>query len=506
MMRINRILLVAVLCCLPGLVSTPEASSQAAAAASLLPVDVHEMLLLSLSAEDYPVTPGDAYRLMYLTADRPVALDVMVESDHTVNLGFFGKIPARGTSFLDLKRQVEQRVLRIYPQSSPSITIVANGVFQVRVEGEVREATDSTAWGLSRLSQVVQGHLTPYSSLREVTVVSSGGEERRYDLFRALRFGERQQDPYVAPGGTVVVSQRDRSVQLAGQVRRPGTYQPLDHEGLKELIEYYGDGFAVPADRARVRVERLLTDGKTIAESFIVDLSASLEAEVELRDMDTVVVPTMTQRLPVVFLEGAIMPEPDSPAEAVAARSEVDPEELRYSKFPVQFKQGATLFQVLLERKDRIYPNADLAHAYLVRRNPSEVVPVDIEELLFAYSPRDDIALREYDQLIIPFRRFSVAVTGAVQRPGVYPYVPNKTFQHYVDLAGGIDPERGRPQGVRVFERTGRRLPSDSPLAPEGKVHIPYSFSFYFFKYFPIVASASLAVLTGLYYADQIGK
>jgi polysaccharide export outer membrane protein len=161
---------------------------------------------------------------------------------------------------------------------------------------------------------------------------------------------------------------------------------------------------------------------------------------------------------------------------------------------------------VLLDRRDQIYPSADLGHAYLARRNPDEVIPVDVERLLFAYTPQDDIVLRAYDHLIIPFRRFSVAVTGAVRLPGVYPYVPNKTFQYYLDLAGGIDPERGRIGSVKVFDRTGRQLPSDAMLDPEGKVYAPYSFSFYFFKYFPIVASASLAVLTGLYYIDQINQ
>ncbi len=464
------------------------------------------MLLLSLSTQDYPVTPGDTYRLTYLTADTPISLNVMVESDLTVGLGFFGKVPARGLTFLELKRQVEQQVLKIYPQSSPSLTIASNGIFQVRVEGEVNEAAYSAAWGLSRLSQILQGHLTSYSSTRDVQIVSASGEHHRYDLFRALRFGEEDQDPYVSPGDTVFVSERGRLVRLVGAVRRPGTYQPLPGQNLKELIDYYGDGFAVEADPSRVRVDRVLTDARTIAESFIVDLTTSLDRDVELRDMDTVVVPQKTERLPVIFLEGAILPPSDVPRKRVSAQAGTNGEELEYSKFPVPVREGATLYQILLERRSQIYPSADLSHAYLVRRNPDEVIPVDVESLLFAYSPSDDIVLRAYDHLIIPFRRFSVAVTGAVRHPGVYPYVPNKTSQYYIDMAGGIDPERGSRGGVRVFDRGGRKLPADSLVDPEGKIDVAYSFSFFFFKYFPIVASASLAIVTGLYYIDQINR
>jgi len=489
----------------PEMVAPSGAQTQEAAARSLLPADPREMLLLSLSAEDYPVTPGDVYKLMYLTADTPVSLDVVVESDLKVNLGFFGKILARGLTFLELKQQIEQRVLRSYPKASPSVTIASNGVFQVHVQGEVVEAGEASAWALTRLSQIIGSYLTPYSSTRDVAVISASGAERRYDLFRALRFGEMQQDPYVSPGDVVVISKRDRSISLAGQAKRPGTYQPLAGEGLYELIEYYGDGFTVEADRSRVRVERLLTGSTAIAETFFIDLSAGYQKEIELRDMDTVEIPAKTERLPVVFIEGAIKPSSD-PGSGPTPSGRTDDAAGQYSKFPVQVQSGATLYQILLSRKSQIYPNADLSHGYLIRRDPDEVITVDLEKLLFDYSPERDILLRAYDHLIIPFRRFSVTVTGAVFEPGVYAYAPNKTFQYYVDLAGGIDPERGRIDRVRVFDQTGRRLPPGSVLDSEGKVHVPYSFSYYAFKYVPIVAAAALAVLTGVYYLDQILK
>jgi len=507
--QFSRIALLVVAFSWTGIASQLWAEILTATERDMLPPDVRNKLLLSLSSEDYPVTPGDTYRLTYLTADRLISLDVVAESDFSVNLGFFGKIPGRGKTFLELKRHVEQRVLQVYPQAVPSLTIVSNGLFRVQLEGEVSEAGQASAWGLSRLSQVVEGRLTPYSSIREIRLVSPGGAERRCDLFLAQRFGQREQDPYVGPGDTIVLSKRERSVALAGQVRRPGNYQLLSHEGLRELIEYYGDGFTIPADRSRVRVERLFTDGKTIAESFVVDLSGSLPPEVELRDLDAVVVPVKTQRLPVVFLEGAILPEPGSPGQAAMAKKEDSGEErveLGYSKLPIQFREGATLYQILLERKDRIYPNADLARCYLVRKNPSEVLPLDLERLLFAYSHRDDVTLREYDELSMPFRNFTVSVTGAVWNPGVYPYVPNKTFEYYLELAGGVDPERGRSGSARVFDHAGLKLPSSAVLDPEGRVHVPYSFTYYFLKYAPIVVTATGALLTGLYYIDQINE
>ena len=46
----------------------------------------------------------------------------------------------------------------------------------------------------------------------------------------------------------------------------------------------------------------------------------------------------------------------------------------------------------------------------------------------------------------------------------------------------------------------------DSVIDPESKVHVPYSFAFYAFKYCPIIVSASVAIATGLYYIDRINE
>ena len=41
--------------------------------------DDRERLSLSISADDYPVTPGDVYKLTYLTADTAISFDFVVD-------------------------------------------------------------------------------------------------------------------------------------------------------------------------------------------------------------------------------------------------------------------------------------------------------------------------------------------------------------------------------------------------------------------------------------------
>jgi len=197
----------------------------------------------------------------------------------------------------------------------------------------------------------------------------------------------------------------------------------------------------------------------------------------------------------VVFVEGAINSESDLQSNDSNKKLTED-----YNKLTIPFADGETLYSVIKDQKELINPNADLANAYIIRKYTDGVIPVDLETLLYSYSTQDDISLKPYDRIVIPFRQYSVLVTGGVIDPGQYPYLPNKTFRYYVDLAGGVDPEKGKLKGVQITDRDNNRISHDIYLDSETRIHVPYSFSYYFIKYFPIAVSA----VTAVYYTALI--
>ena len=204
---------------------------------------LHRRLLLAMSTEDYLVTPGDVYKLTYLSSNELITYEVVLESDFNLNLNVFGKINAENLTFTALKKLVERKIANAYPDSTPSMTILSNGIFQVYIKGEVIRAGYITAWSLTRLSHILEDYLTPYSSLRDVEIISRDGNSRKYDLFKAQRFGEPEEDPRLRPNDIIAISKIERTVQLMGEVRRPGEYQLLPGQELAELLDYYGDGF-----------------------------------------------------------------------------------------------------------------------------------------------------------------------------------------------------------------------------------------------------------------------
>ncbi|MBN1836342.1 MAG: SLBB domain-containing protein, partial [Spirochaetales bacterium] len=440
---------------------------------------VEERLLLAVSSPNYRVTPGDVYRLSFLLGNEPVTNEILVESDYTLNLNIFGKVNAENMTFAALKPVVEKRIADAYPRSLPSLNIVSVGVFQVLMRGEIAQTMYVTAWGLSRLSNVVQDQLGPYSSLREIGIISRDGTLRRYDLFKALHLGIVDQDPYVRPGDVIVVYRRDREVELLGEVYRPGSYQLLKEHGLRELIGIYGRGTTNRADTSRIRLQRY---AEPRAQTVYLDFSSGFEPSLELRDGDVVTVPSRPASLPVVFFEGAVLPPPDEATVVLAEAEEVGVES--YNRIAYPFVDGESLLDAYLAVKDSVSASADLSRAYVVREGVTDPIAVNLQRLTFDYRPSEDLALQAFDRVVIPSLRFTVSILGAVERAGVYPYVPNRTYSYYLSLAGGIPPGE-TAEYISILDSEDRPRALDAVIQPEDR----------------IVVSASLISVAGAVYA-----
>jgi len=427
-------------------------------------LELSDRLLLAVSSKNYPVTPGDVYRLTFLLANEPVSNEILVESDYTLNLNIFGEVNAENMSFSELKPIVEKRISDAYPRSLPSLNIISVGIFQVLIKGEVPKTSYVKAWGMSRLSSVIQDHLSPFSSIREIGIISRDGILRKYDLFKALQLGIVEEDPYILPGDVIIVYRRDREAEIKGEVYRPGKYQLLANQGIDDLINLYGRGVTNLADLDRVRLDRF---NAAKAQTFYFNFSKGIQPSLELKDNDILTIPTKSTTMPIVFFEGAVIPPP---AEAeVVLTEEVEVGVELYNRITHPFIQGESLFDALLAVRDSVSSSADLSGAYLIREGSPQPIPVNLEKLIYDYDPADDFALQPFDRIVIPSLRFTVSVLGAVDAPGIFPYVPRKLYPYYLSLAGGIPP--GEPaNNISIVDTNNNLRGLDEDIQPEDRI------------------------------------
>lgn len=395
--------------------------------------------ILALTTPDYPVSPGDVYRLSWDTAAGTRQMALVVQSDLSMNAGVFGRIDVSEMTFPDLRGELRNRVTAAYGGSDPQFFISSLGEYEINVRGAASSTRPVQIDGLTRLSEVFSRRSLDYTSEREVVIVAADGRESGYDLYRAGREGERSEDPFVRPGDAVRFTEADRIVRISGQVRRPGEYQLLPGEDVHDLVERYGDGLSREADEQRVRIVRTSGVAGETSTSILVNLIEDREPEdfgeraeerdyeflpvdeAGLEDGDLITVPSKEQFRPVAEFEGAVFRV--VPGDDPEDQQRLD--ELRYERFSLAFRDGDMLSDILRENEERFHPDAELSRAYLSREDNeaqlAETIPFDGRALLSEREPQGDIALERGDRIVIPFSEQVAFVTGEGANAGVVP-------------------------------------------------------------------------------------
>lgn len=437
---------------------------------------------LAMSNPDYRVTAGDIYTLAYAAGSSAVRYTILVDSSYKVRVSNLGLVDASGKTFLELKKQVEDIVSKNYPMSGVQFSLTTPSSFSVTIKGEVLETVEKKAWALTRLSEVLKDSYTNYSSNRNIIITSSNGKIKSYDLFKATRDGNLKEDPYLRPGDVISVKRADRIITLQGEVMRPGIYIPLEGEGIKELLEYYGDGLPVYADQSRIQITRF--DSQTDREGSKIYLDYSKDKDFMLCNFDKIYVPSYKTLKPVMFMEGAIGSEEGTELDASTRKI-------------IQFETGTKYDDIIRQNGKLFTAVSDISNAYIIREQ--EIIPVDVSKILYDSSYNSNLFIEPYDILRIPFRQYFVSVAGSVVAPGRYPYIPDRNWEYYIGLAGGFIKTQNNHDAIKIVDINGKALSKSDIITPETTITAETNSGLYYFNlYAPVVTTVLTLISTTL--------
>jgi len=361
--------------------------------------------------------------------------------------------------------------------------VIPYGSMYVFVTGEVTKSSWVGITGLTRLQDAITPLFTRYSSIRDVKVKSADGYEKTFDLFKAERYGDLSQNPFLRPGDEIRISSLTNLVTIQGEVKRPGTYQLLPGEGLKELVSVYADGFTEKANTSRLTLLHYLSESSPVGEKMQFDYSRS--ADMELRLYDVVTVPSLQELLPVAWFEGAVG------SSSTGASPETS------QRLPYTFVPGETVSQAALANRKLFSAVSDLASAYIIHTDGTKTA-VDLAKFIYDYDLTNDFPLQTNDIIIVPFRQFFVTVSGAVYFPGRYPYIPNRSWKYYIGLAGGFDTDRNSGQKITIYDVKSQKVAiAGREIQPEDNIVAESnSFTYNMMKVSSIISTVlSLTVL-----------
>ena len=386
-----------------------------------------DAVLRAIGDSEYPVTPGDMFVLAYSDGKNLITLELQADNDCRVVIPSIEVIDASGMTYKQFKANVEETISKYYTYSSPQLMLTGCGVFSLKVTGEVNYSQYVTAWGCSRLSDLAI-YAGEYASTRKVEITYRDGSRKTCDLFNALRNGSDEDNPLLAPGCEVRFLKASVIVSLSGAVARAGVYQPLAGETLYDLIQVYGGGLLNSADAQSIRVSNYV-DGAYVASYMTLGESKAYIPG----NGDVVEVIYSAQKNAHISITGAISAQNGGASLSMA-------NSLDYS-----IADGETGEHVIASVSSMILSTGDISSAYVLRDGKRMALST---------------VLKAGDNIIIPFSRQTVTVSGYVNNPGTFAFVPDMTADYYISLAGGFSASAsGR---VKVTTASGAKADADN--------------------------------------------
>lgn len=426
---------------------------------------------------DYITQSGDELQIS-LWGSVDADLQLTVDRSGRVTIPRVGPVLVAGVRFADLRETIAARVARTFKNFELSVSLGRLRGVRVYVTGFAQRPGAYAVNGLSTVMNAVMraGGPSPSGSFRQIELRRQGRLVGNFDLYDLLLKGERNDDRLVQPDDVIFVGPIGPQVALLGSVNHAAIFELKRNDTLADLIRMAG-GLSAVADRNRVALERL--DERNALRVIELPLPAASTTTLAngdvVRVFSAVAAALSTQRQNKrVRVEGEVanpgeyvLPAASSIGDALRASGGLTPAAFIYgaqfTRESVRVTQQENYDRALrdLETESvrqsasrRVSTAEDAATqeaqaaatARLIERlrglQPSGRI---VLQLAPAATTLPDLALEDGDRLYIPPQPSTVGVFGSVFNTGSYLFVPGRTLDNYLRLAGG--PTKGADEG-----------------------------------------------------------
>ena len=354
---------------------------------------------LAMSSADYQVTAGDTYALSFYSIGTSVSYTITVDSSYKIRIANLGSLNCKGLSFLQLKQNIENLVMKNYPLSVVTFVMLQPGIFKVVIKGEVSAVHEENAWALTRLSAIVaKAGLTEQSSTRNIKITNQNGKSKICDLFKARRNGDFSQDPYLRPGDTIEFFRRNRKVSIYGSVEREGTYELLADENLSDLISSYAHGTTNTANLTKIRLIRVSEKDEKIQKITYLTKS-DIDKNYILNDKDSVYIYDWHEEQPFLELKGIIK----NPQTGATTNDAYNAASYNIYRTKIQFFADENYSSLIYRIRDVFTVFSDLKNAYVQRED--QKIAIEAQKILDEPQFISPYLVQKGDELVIPYKK-----------------------------------------------------------------------------------------------------
>lgn len=435
----------------------------------------------AIDPEEYVLGAGDVIEVS-LFGTMPLTLRSMVSPEGMLTLKTVGVFEAKGKTLAEIKKVIEQGVLKQYRAASVAVSLYQPRTFLVLITGAVTQRSQQPVTPLDRVdkvfylansqgppppdaSQLLARRLYPETqtpvraSLRNIVLRHRDGTTEPVDLIRYFLTGDRRFNPRLREGDVIEVPnlqlENMELIGIDGAVHLPALYEYSRFDSLTTLYKIALGGTKY-ADLERVQITRHTENG---FERLTVNLAAILAGkapDVPLLPNDRVQVPLKVQtRIGNVTVRGAVAypgfyaieSQKTTLREVIALAGGFTSEALlsaarifRRQKSEEGVPLPANVPPDLDFIRQQLIRTADLDAEELANFNLElgarrNYVAADFRAIFNGKA--SDVVLEDGDLIIVPRDAGTVYVFGQVANPGYVKYDTRRTYKDYIALAGG---------------------------------------------------------------------
>lgn len=431
----------------------------------------------------YYLGPGDVLFLKSIPAI-PEGEIITISPDGMINLPrSYGNIDVKGKTLSEVEKIIQEKV----KSSNTTLTLYKSKTCTIEVVGDVLNEKMYTLPGSYRVSDVFKianyisdqstNEITQLKSLnkfkqnslynenndsynqdfikeRNIKIVKSDGKIFSADLVKSLNPENTELNPYIMPGDKIIINERSfnyNTFQIRGAVVNQTTVMHKQGDKLSDLIKV-ANGLTHSADLDNVKL--YTSENKSI--------EISIDENLEILGNDPLLEPNS------ILIIGERNIERYSTTGVVNVNGEVN------KPGAVVIQNGKTTISEVIElagglketayiplgrvmtnqekensdswelyRQDRFFQYSDLSVDDTLRMNidsklKSPFLAIDFQDAV--NGGKDNVALNDGDQIIIPKNPMRVYVFGKVFNPGYIEFKEGKSFKWYLEKVGGALP------------------------------------------------------------------
>lgn len=346
-----------------------------------------------------------------------------VNASGAITIPYAGVVQVAGLTLEEIKQKISGRLSSIYTgiRDGKTFVSVTTGKLRTIKVTVIGEATKTGTYTLSSVSTVfaalyASGGPTINGSYRKIEIIRGNTLVSRLDVYDFLLRGDQKGNITLRDQDIIRIPVYESRVEFSGEVKRPGLFEVLEGETLKDVITFAG-GFNDNAYTARIKVLQ-----NTNRERRITDIFDEEFGSYRPKSGDNFVAEPILERFENrIRIEGAV-----------------------FRPGQYELESGLTL-KSLISKAEGLKEDAFLPRAFITRLksdNNLELVPFNPGKIMNGSDP--DVILRREDVVTISSifdlkDEYNVSIEGEVRNPGQFPFAENMNLEDLIIKAGGLN-------------------------------------------------------------------